>query len=102
MADDQKHALSSAIRHEEDVVDPTKAKADHEKNQGDEDVDPAIARYSPAEQRKILQRVDFRILPIVCALYFISLMDRTNCALFCPRPHHLKNWIVCFVLRPLD
>jgi len=40
---------------------------------------PDIARFSPKERTKILRRIDWRLLPMVGLLYFISLMDRTNC-----------------------
>jgi hypothetical protein len=34
--------------------------------------------YTPAEQRKIIHRVDRRLVLTVGAMYCISLMDRTN------------------------
>lgn len=34
--------------------------------------------FSPAEQRKIIRRVDRRLVLTVGAIYCISLMDRTN------------------------
>ncbi|EHY57969.1 putative transporter [Exophiala dermatitidis] len=36
---------------------------------------------SPAEQKKIIRRIDFRLLPILGIMYSISLVDRTNLGL---------------------
>lgn len=36
------------------------------------------SEYSPAEQRKIIHRIDRRLVVTVGVLYCISLMDRTN------------------------
>ncbi|EXJ68736.1 uncharacterized protein A1O5_08530 [Cladophialophora psammophila CBS 110553] len=49
-----------------------------EKNNHVTEVHPDIQRFSPEEQKKILRRIDWRILPIVGAVYFISIMDRNN------------------------
>lgn len=34
--------------------------------------------FTPAEQRKIIHRIDRRLVTMVGALYCVSLMDRTN------------------------
>jgi sugar phosphate permease len=38
----------------------------------------AIARFTPEEQKKIIRRVDLRIIPTLGCMYCVSLMDRTN------------------------
>jgi hypothetical protein len=40
------------------------------------EVHPDLARYSIEEQKKIYRRIDWRIMPIIGMLYYISLMDR--------------------------
>jgi hypothetical protein len=40
--------------------------------------DPRITRFTPEEQRKIIHRVDRRLVSILGLLYMASLMDRTN------------------------
>lgn len=40
--------------------------------------DAHIAEFSPEEQRKIIRRVDFRLVTTLGFLYMCSLMDRTN------------------------
>lgn len=40
--------------------------------------DARIAEFSPAEQKKILRRVDLRLVTVLGLLYMCSLMDRTN------------------------
>jgi len=40
--------------------------------------DAHIAEFSPAEQKKIIRRVDFRLVLTLGLLYMCSLMDRTN------------------------
>lgn len=37
-----------------------------------------VSEFTPAEQRKIIHRVDRRLVVTVGVLYCISLMDRTN------------------------
>ncbi|KFY64722.1 hypothetical protein V496_03070 [Pseudogymnoascus sp. VKM F-4515 (FW-2607)] len=37
--------------------------------------------FTETEQKKILRKIDFRLLPILAAMYAISLMDRTNLGL---------------------
>ena len=38
-----------------------------------------IASFSPQEQKRIMRKVDWRIMPIVAAMFFICLLDRGNC-----------------------
>jgi hypothetical protein len=42
--------------------------------------DARIAEFSPAEQKKIIHRVDRRLVATLGLLYMASLMDRTNLA----------------------
>ncbi|PZD37777.1 UhpC, Sugar phosphate permease [Pyrenophora tritici-repentis] len=38
----------------------------------------AINRFTPEQQRKIIRRVDLRLIPTLGFMYCVSLMDRTN------------------------
>ncbi|KAI4635438.1 uncharacterized protein J4E88_004903 [Alternaria novae-zelandiae] len=38
----------------------------------------AISRFTPEEQKKIVRKVDFRLIPTLGCMYCVSLMDRTN------------------------
>ena len=49
-----------------------------------------ITQFSPEEQKAIIRRIDWRIMPMVGLLYFISLMDRTQC-MYNPPPHSLEG-----------
>lgn len=40
--------------------------------------DAAINRFSPEEQKKIIRKVDLRLIPTLGFMYCVSLMDRTN------------------------
>ncbi len=40
--------------------------------------DAIIAEFTPEEQRKIVHRVDRRLVTLLGLLYCVSLMDRTN------------------------
>ncbi|KAL1799157.1 hypothetical protein ACET3X_003194 [Alternaria dauci] len=40
--------------------------------------DAAITRYTPEEQKKIVRKVDLRLIPTLGCMYCVSLMDRTN------------------------
>ena len=37
-----------------------------------------IDAFTPEEQKKIIRRVDFRLVPTLGFMYCVSLMDRTN------------------------
>ena len=43
-----------------------------------ESTDARINCFTPAEQRKIIHRVDRRLVSVLGLLYMASLMDRTN------------------------
>ncbi|KAJ9659939.1 hypothetical protein H2198_002829 [Neophaeococcomyces mojaviensis] len=47
---------------------------------GDSDVanDARIAAFTPQEQKKIIRRIDLRLVPTLGFMYCVSLMDRTN------------------------
>jgi hypothetical protein len=49
-----------------------------ERSISDEANDARISRFTPAEQRKIIRRVDRRLVLTLGFLYCVSLMDRTN------------------------
>jgi len=38
----------------------------------------AINRFTPEQQKKIIRRVDLRLIPTLGCMYCVSLMDRTN------------------------
>lgn len=40
--------------------------------------DARIAAFSPEQQKKIVRKVDLRIIPTLGFMYCVSLMDRTN------------------------
>lgn len=40
--------------------------------------DARISQFSPEEQKRIVRRVDRRLVPVLGLLYCASLMDRTN------------------------
>ena len=40
--------------------------------------DAAITRFTPEEQKKIVRKVDLRLIPTLGCMYCVSLMDRTN------------------------
>lgn len=40
--------------------------------------DAAIAKFTPEEQKKIIRRIDLRLIPTLGFMYCVSLMDRTN------------------------
>jgi hypothetical protein len=48
--------------------------------------DGGIEGYDRAYERKLMRKVDYRLLPILGALYAISLIDRVNVCIFnyCP------------------
>lgn len=38
-----------------------------------------IASWSPLEQKRIMRKIDWRIMPMLSAMFFICLIDRGNC-----------------------
>ena len=49
-----------------------------ERTISEESNDAHIAEFTPEEQKKIIRRVDFRLVTTLGFLYMCSLMDRTN------------------------
>ena len=45
---------------------------------GPESYDPIIDRYTEEEVKKIVRRVDLRLIPLCGLMYCVSLLDRTN------------------------
>lgn len=59
--------------------DTEKTSADHvERTLSEESNDARIAEFTPEEQKKIIRRVDIRLVSTLGFLYMCSLMDRTN------------------------
>lgn len=44
----------------------------------DSDSDAQYTEFTPAEQKKIIHRIDRRLVTTVGAMYCVSLIDRTN------------------------
>src|SRR5689334_4783030 len=45
--------------------------------------------FAEIEEKKLMRKIDWRLLPILGALYSISLIDRTNVSIFILAPLHL-------------
>jgi hypothetical protein len=52
--------------------------SEHRENPGPVGYDPIIDRYSEAEVKKIVRKVDLRLIPLCGLMYCVSLLDRTN------------------------
>jgi hypothetical protein len=63
---------SHDVRKEDPKVNCLERTATEEANDG------CLNRFSPAEQRKIIRRVDRRLVLTLGFMYCVSLMDRTN------------------------
>jgi hypothetical protein len=46
---------------------------------GDEEAN-FVAAYPPAAAKKVLGKIDIRLLPVITALYVLSYLDRSNIA----------------------
>lgn len=73
--------LNKELRGED--LDAEKSSGIHEEqvntnNSEAESTDPRITCFTHAEQRKIVHRIDRRLVVTVGIMYSISLMDRTN------------------------
>lgn len=55
-----------------------KAQVDHSDSDLSVDYDAAINAFTPAEQKKIMWRIDVRLVLTLGFMYCVSLMDRTN------------------------
>lgn len=49
-----------------------------ERTTSEESNDARIAEFTPEEQKKIIHRIDRRLVTTLGVLYMCSLMDRTN------------------------
>ena len=49
-----------------------------ERTVSEEENDARIAAFTPEEQRKIIRRIDFRLVTTLGVLYTCSLMDRST------------------------
>jgi MFS family permease len=63
-----------------DVEKPTAMYLQHEPNKtySDQTSNDYESEFTPAQQRRIIHRVDWRLVTTVGAMYCVSLMDRTN------------------------
>ena len=66
MSLEKQNAVTERKEDVESSTPPYSSEADYE------------CEFSPAEQRKIIHRIDRRLVVTVGVLYCISLMDRTN------------------------
>jgi hypothetical protein len=57
------------LQHEEHIEDTEKGAFHHEE---------IIDLFSPAEQKKLIRRIDIRLVITLGFLYCVSLLDRTN------------------------
>jgi hypothetical protein len=71
-------SLDPVMRHN-DALDPEKRQVSLKENvDGSQDGSGYECEFSPQEQKKIIHRIDRRLVVTVGVLYCISLMDRTN------------------------
>lgn len=69
----QLHAMSEKVVHR--VEDPPGIHVD---GKDIESLPTAEQHFDPQVEKRILQKVDFRLLPVVILLHTVSLIDRTN------------------------
>lgn len=65
--------------------DTSREKADYDDTQLENSATPPdsdhggiLSQWSLEEQRRILRKIDFRLIPICGVMYCVSLLDRTN------------------------
>ena len=58
--------------------DYDKSYSEHHEKPGPASYDPIIDRYSEDEVKKIVRKVDLRLIPLCGLMYCVSLLDRTN------------------------
>ena len=58
--------------------DYDKSYSEHHEKPGPASYDPIIDRYTDDEVRKIVRKVDLRLIPLCGLMYCVSLLDRTN------------------------
>ena len=49
--------------------------------------------FTPEEQKKIIRRIDFRLVPVLGFMYCVSLMDRTNLGIAVVGGEHIDEQI---------
>lgn len=76
--EEHKEAAMSANSEKDMDVDYVERVATAESQTSEKVNDARIAAFTPAEQRKIIHRVDRRLVLTLGFLYCVSLMDRTN------------------------
>jgi hypothetical protein len=69
---------NNAATHNDYSVDHEKDFVTHKEDVNDSTHDDYECEFTEAEQRKIIHRIDRRLVLTVGVLYCISLMDRTN------------------------
>ena len=52
----------------------------HSYDPGFQDEYPSEDHFSKAEERKLVARIDFRLIPVLSILYLLAFVDRTNIA----------------------
>lgn len=60
----------------ETIAQVDTANSDQSKHHSD--TDAILASFTPAEEKKIMRKVDLYLVPMLGALYLVSLLDRTN------------------------
>lgn len=71
MATDIKINIDSKVDHEEQILDDAQFKEER-------DVPAILQEFSKEDEKKLLRKIDWRLLPITGAIYCVSLIDRTN------------------------
>lgn len=72
---DDKRDHSDLEKHNS-IDHPVSQELEHKQSLDSEDA--RITRFTPTEQRKIIHRIDRRLVSVLGLLYMASLMDRTN------------------------
>lgn len=72
------HADEEKQIREEHISDIERNENSLDKNNTADSNDARISCYTPEEQKKIIHRVDRRLVSVLGFLYMASLMDRTN------------------------
>ncbi|KAK5210908.1 hypothetical protein LTR41_003520 [Exophiala xenobiotica] len=69
------HSLTTTPTEKHDPVELEQASSSKSEDSGHNDIDP---EFSPDEQRRIVRRIDKRLIVTCGLMYCVSLMDRTN------------------------
>jgi hypothetical protein len=76
-------AKSEFIAQDDKKIEDT---GDGEKKLSSDDEVEAFVEVSDAEGRKILSKVDYRLVPILALLYLVAFLDRSNSKLSSSSP----------------